>query len=288
VKGYNLEADLSREAVFSPGRITPFEVWQSRWSTELKSAHPELIGWWAANLCHASYCTVDKLKVLLEGRGELLEVFQHRTQFAYAVRINDVIFLVFQGSAGGEDALLDLTFLPKRQSGILVHKGFVKALDYLWTPIEKFILNNSDSTIYYCGHSLGGGMAQLAAMRKAPAAIYTFGSPRVGFSGFKKMQNVPHWRFVNCTDIVTVLPPFIFGYQHTGNLVFIDMYQGVNFKSTCLGRLNYKIQASLSYWLKFKWFSWRNAFLRSLVDHAPVNYCRALSRHLLCEELEKK
>lgn len=288
MEGYNLEPDLSREAVFSPGKITPFEVWDSRWLTDSKIGSPELLGWWAANLCHASYCTTERLRVLLKGRGELLKVFRHRTQFAYAVRIHDVIFLVFQGSAGGEDTLLDMTILPKRQSGVLVHRGFVKALNYLWEPIKDFLLENSDSTFYYCGHSLGGSMAQLAAVRIEPTAIFTFGAPRVGFSGFKELQKIPHWRFVNCTDIVTVMPPFIFGYQHAGNLVFIDKHQRINFKSTYLERLSYKVQASLSYCVQFKWLSRRNAFLRSLVDHAPVNYCRALSRHLLCEELEKK
>ena len=284
----NLNVDFSRKAVFMPGSIAPFEVWRDEWLTDFSEDNLELISWWAANLCHIAYCSPAGIAKILQGRGELLRVFQHRNEMAFAVRVKDIIFLVFQGSAGGEDVVLDISFLPTKDGEYYVHRGFKKALNYLWSDIAGFLDEYSSSKFYYCGHSLGGAMAQLSALRVAPAGIVTFGSPRVAFAGFQRAFKVPHWRFVNGSDLVTFFLPVSFGFRHTGELVFINRNQTLLKKPSFVQRFGSQLRGSLQYALSCRWLNWRNNLTRSLTDHAPVNYCRALSRHLLIDELEKK
>ena len=266
----------------------PFGVWDSSWLTNFDSSDKPLTAWWAANLSHAAYCPLERIRVMTKGRGELLQVFENRTQMAYAVLIHDTIFLVFQGSQSNEDTVLDIKFFPKSESGCLVHRGFQKALDIIWDQIVGFLSQLSDEKIIFTGHSLGGALAQLAALRHTPSEIYTFGAPRVGTSTFVNQLTAPHWRFVNCTDLATWAPPAMFGFRHHGEIVFIDRLGVVHFNHTLSDRALQRLAASTQYAAQFQWFRSGNAFSRSLVDHAPVNYCKALSRHLLSKGLEKK
>jgi pimeloyl-ACP methyl ester carboxylesterase len=171
----NLKIDFSRKAVFMPGSIAPFEVWRDEWLTDFSEDNFALISWWAANLCHVSYVSPAGIGYILKDRGELLRVFQYRNEMAFAFRVKDVVFLVFQGSTGGEDVVLDMSFLPKKDGEHYIHGGFKKALNYLWTDIASFLDEYSSSRFYYCGHSLGGAMAQLSAMRVPPVGVFPMG-----------------------------------------------------------------------------------------------------------------
>jgi len=59
------------------------------------------------------------------------------------------------------------------------------------------------------GHSLGAALAQLAAVAYRADAVYTFGSPRAGNGAFAKRHEAqcPVFRFENCFDPVTMVPP---------------------------------------------------------------------------------
>ena len=134
--------------------------------------------------------------------------------------------LIFRGTLGLADIITDAEFilgdwLPNAGQ---VHIGFRDALQKVWGQIEAR-LADFPHPVFYTGHSLGAALAILAAARAMidgqlpqPAALYTFGSPRVGDATFtSKLHDVYHCRMVNDNDIVpTVPPPPLF--RHDGEL----------------------------------------------------------------------
>lgn len=104
-----------------------------------------------------------------------------------------------------------------------VHSGFADSLDNLW----KNGFNNAfkaayktGDTVLITGHSKGGALAALAALRLmsetlipdgvTPTAVITFGAPRTGDEAFASAYNAKvdnHWRFEHRNDVVAHLPP---------------------------------------------------------------------------------
>ena len=116
-----------------------------------------------------------------------------------------------------------------------VHNGFYGALQSIWSEIEAEVnrLRTDRQTIWLTGHSMGGALAALAAAtlvlhRRAIGCngVYTFGQPRVGdhtFAGnFNRSFKKQCFRLVNNNDVVTRVPPQIFGYSHVGTLKYFD------------------------------------------------------------------
>ncbi len=121
-----------------------------------------------------------------------------------------------------------------------VHEGFQSALDSVWGPLKDKLLKLAEENkrcVSFCGHSLGGALAVLAAARwraeqmeegalpgktLALKAIHTIGQPRVGNEAFatKVMEFAAgnYTRAVNHWDIVPKLPPVSLGYTHSGQL----------------------------------------------------------------------
>jgi triacylglycerol lipase len=97
-----------------------------------------------------------------------------------------------------------------------VHSGFLEAFESVWDSISK-ALSGLGVPIFYGGHSLGAALATLAAARRPPEALYTFGSPRVGDSDFAAaLSQVPAFRVVDGRDVVTEVPPEGLGFSHVG------------------------------------------------------------------------
>lgn len=139
--------------------------------------------------------------------------------------------LVFRGTLGLRDVLTDMRWLLQPWAGPgHVHQGFKEAHAALWPEVRRQ-LQAVRSPIFLAGHSLGGALATMSAAlcrRDLPpieiAALYTFGSPRVGDRLFgRALESVPHFRVVDGTDVIARLPPVIPNpllpyFQHTGQL----------------------------------------------------------------------
>lgn len=104
------------------------------------------------------------------------------------------------------------------------HQGFLQA----YMELDQFVINEVRShasdmdaerlCVRVWGHSLGGAMATLAAMRLKTVEgikiveVFTFGSPRVGNEAFRKLYkdlglHDTTMRFANVFDPVPYLPP---------------------------------------------------------------------------------
>lgn len=134
----------------------------------------------------------------------------------------------------------------------MVHKGFNDALSILWDRILGQLKALNGLPLYIAGHSKGGAVAYLAAMRAASTAnkidvagVYTFAAARCGDGDFADACDGRFagklWRFEFQNDIVPHLPPSFgvvwdvithvvpglpdfstFGYESAGTLQFID------------------------------------------------------------------
>jgi len=155
-----------------------------------------------------------------------------------------------------QDFLHDADTLPVPAFGgsVLVHRGFKRALNSVWTQIAA-ALDGLECPVFYTGHSLGAALATLAAVRRAPRAVYVFGSPRVGDVRFvEKLRNVPVYRVVHGSDVVAAVPLEALGFRHAG----IEHRIG-----KAAGAADFNIAIAWSQLLSPP---------RALADHAPINY----------------
>lgn len=151
-----------------------------------------------------------------------------------------VLYIIFRGTDDSNDVLINLDIdrkpLFSDRTDILVHDGFLKQLSSVYYMILEEINVNFDfiDTIHFSGHSLGGGVATLAAayiasilshgLQKKKIVCHTFGSPRVGnykfCQYFNKMvdENI---RIVNFKDPVALVPLSCL-YYHVKNELCIN------------------------------------------------------------------
>jgi triacylglycerol lipase len=111
-----------------------------------------------------------------------------------------------------------------------VHSGFNSEVDHLWPVLGDF-LRRAERPVWFCGHSLGGAMATIAAYRCLAAAelanpeeLHSFGSPRVGCRRYVRHADMTHYRWVHNNDVVTRMPPVWLGYRHCGQEIYLDRY----------------------------------------------------------------
>jgi Lipase (class 3) len=119
------------------------------------------------------------------------------------------------------DWIGDLTDEPIAVPGIAgkVHEGFWQGLAALWEPLLKEVQKQTAATglpLHITGHSKGGALASLAALRLkqetgiAPASVITYASPHPGDSDFAKQYNLEipyHSRYEYGNDIVPHVVP---------------------------------------------------------------------------------
>lgn len=165
-----------------------------------------------------------------------------------------------------------------------VHTGFKRELDKIYPALLKWIKSraiNKTTTVYVTGHSLGGAMASLCAARLHNEGynviLYTYGSPRVGDKKWaSQFESIEVYRFINCNDIVTVVPPHGL-YHHIGKVCYLDyngkLHQGLSW----IRRFHDKIRGLFRAWQKGEPFS-------SLYDHESHRYVEKINALLTYEK----
>lgn len=185
--------------------------------------------------------------------------------------------LVFRGTQQLDHWLTNVNTMPSAWHGRgLVHTGFAAALDCIWAPLDAQ-LGRLACPIFFTGHSLGAALATLAAARRAPFALYTFGSPRVGDEVFaRELSGTRCYRVVNHADLVASLPPEALGFCHVGELhhlgprtsqASVPMPEGLS--NSMFSRAGF--QRMVQAWLK------NLEPPEVLADHAPLNYVTRLA-----------
>ncbi len=139
----------------------------------------------------------------------------------------DAQYLLFAGSYEIEDWMENAEFIKVKRDGLgWIHNGFQDAWDDLKKEVMKSI--NPIKKLYIGGHSLGGAEASIAALYLKNKgykieAVYTYGSPRVGNSDWKKnfsKSGIEYYRIVNGNDIVSSVPKIFF--YHVGKEIHIN------------------------------------------------------------------
>ena len=195
-----------------------------------------------AAAARAAYFDEAKLKKHLLETWELRDyhTFDGAGIQGYIANGNSFTVLAFRGSDHGEiddwigNADFDLVYDPNVRGG-QVHSGFQRAAASIWTEVDALVAEHRhpDQKLLLTGHSLGGALAVLTAARFASEqrsdeidGIFTFGQPRVGDGDFARRFDRKFkdrtFRYVNRFDLVTRLPPRLLGYDHAGQLRYID------------------------------------------------------------------
>lgn len=157
-----------------------------------------------------------------------------------------------------------------------VFDGFKDALAEIQTDLLP-VVQKIDCRLLFTGHSLGAALATLLASIKTPNALHTIGSPRIGDHDFvASLNGVNNFRYVDCCDIVTQLPPTFLGYAHLGDPCYIDRNRRVNKNPSDALVCSDRLRARADYLLEYAWKS-GNVGFRDLADHAPINYVTAIA-----------
>jgi len=178
----------------------------------------------------------------------------------------------------GDDA--DLLLTPWTSGG-QVHRGFFGALNQI-EPALGAAVKAMGCPVLFTGHSLGAALATLAASRyrlavDSDSALYTIGSPRVGDAGFAAtLAGMAGRRYVDCTDVVTEVPPEAVGYAHVGPPYYINRNGEISLDPPGLAIKEDQAAGAAEYLLQYAWRR-GDVGVRNLADHTPLNYVFAVS-----------
>jgi len=168
------------------------------------------------------------------------------------------LIIAFRGTDSFQDLCTDMRFwktkIPyesmDKQSKIRVHSGFCEAYKHskVRDVIHQHVKGARD--IYVTGHSYGAALAILCGLDlqynfpDKYFEVVVFGCPRIGNRHFAKSYNrrvVKTVRFENGNDLVTKIPPAIFGFRHAGIKIHIGFMR-------ILGVYNLKEHDTQSYY----------------------------------------
>lgn len=203
---------------------------------------------------------------------------------AYVISSNDEILVACRGTQRTDfrDLVRNIQVWPSVESGVgAVHRGFQVNANLLWPQIKVQIQRRPQCPVWFLGHSLGGAIAHLLALRMLhdadmhnPHRVTTFGSPRLMLMGSNLVCNnqLRYDRWVNHLDLVARLPSVFMGYRHQGQVHYINQWGNV----TNWGLLHRSWDRFTGYLQAI--FSTDLGFLES---HRRENYLLALERYYL-------
>ena len=164
-----------------------------------------------------------------------------------------------------------------------VHRGFKNEVDRIWPHIEEALEVNR-KPLWFCGHSLGGAMANICASRcmlsyiqSEPSELFTYGSPRIGCKRYVSHVEIHHNRWVNNNDIVTRVPPTFMGYRHNGQEHYIERH-GRLAKLSGWRRISDRVQGLIRELARFR--------IDYLSDHSSLDYIDLILQSCSCGRIK--
>ena len=140
--------------------------------------------------------------------------------------------IVIRGSINFKNWVANVKFFHKKDSwarGADVHIGFHNAAREVFSLVKKHL--KDDYATLVTGHSLGASTAVLVGLylehfHYPNIKVLSFGQPRISNKkGAKKLNGFHLERIVHQDDLVTKLPPKLFGYRHFGSLFTLSGYK---------------------------------------------------------------
>jgi triacylglycerol lipase len=229
---------------------------------------------WLADLCLLAYDDPPFFTKALSGSGlEWVDFIRNRGVEVYLVRSSSTLIVVFRGTQINnpieffKDIKTDLIFKPENSPHYpgKIHHGFEKALDQVWSPLS--VILRKHTRIHFAGHSLGGALALLSALRTrcTDSRIHTFACPRVGDLEFAAAADQTDWiRYEIEHDMVPRLPPRKFGFAHAGKRHVI----------TRTGQISLQPDPKREK-------AWKTNLKLNFFDHSPVLYATHLYNAML-------
>jgi hypothetical protein len=216
-----------------------------------------------------------------------LRLFPDATTCGYAVRRRDgTTLLAFRGTQPDNihailaDARADL--VPWHEAGGLVHAGFAASARAVLPAVRHWMeaARPDPTKLILTGHSLGAALATLIATVLRPKWLVTLGSPRVGDITFanafaKALAKTESVRLVDCCDAVTDVPPPV-GYVHVTGCRYLTRDARKLENPSIMTILGDRLLANVQYTVFYAWRWWDAVSVRSLADHAAINYARAI------------
>lgn len=157
----------------------------------------------------------------------------------------DSLIIAFRGTEPNETEDIatdfDVRKRPLRLDRTLyVHSGFLSSY---WLCAKDVIdtIKKENKPTFLCGHSLGGGISNVAFLDLELRGLdirrsYTFGAPRTyGWRASRVARNKlggRQFRIVNRNDIVPRIPSML-RFQHTGDLVYINRRDKIEMNPSC-------------------------------------------------------
>ncbi len=137
------------------------------------------------------------------------------------------IVLAFRGMQNVNNLEYALKIEPEADGSMCgkAHCGFLTSFNRVWPLIAPIL--DSTKKVWATGHSLGGALAAIAAVRAARRegpnldGLFTFGQPRIGNREYVSGLGTDSYRWVNHHDPVPSLPAKWMGYAHFGKEFFI-------------------------------------------------------------------
>lgn len=194
---------------------------------------------WSARLSKLAYAPdAARIAAELEDWGAEGELLDREGSQCIVARTPKAAFLSFRGTENKVEDWLTDAEIPLRapawhkKSGYQVHTGFDKGLESIWsddpggfqgigTKLTEMGVFEQKIPIWLSGHSLGGALAALGALRLAHflaankhgniiGGVHTFGQPRVGdpacAAALEQAYPARYFRSVNNRDIVPRVP----------------------------------------------------------------------------------
>jgi triacylglycerol lipase len=209
--------------------------------------------YWLAQAANIAYQDKPTIQPAVAALGlKQFEFLSRKDTEAYLAANDEVIIVAFRGTEPTHlrDLLADAQLHKVRGPLGQVHRGFLHAFELVKDDMVDAIQRLRDKThpqsLWCTGHSLGGGLAVVAAAHLLEEGhtvngLYTFGQPRVGDETFAtecaRRLAGQYFRFVNNNDTVTRVAPRVLGYTHTGEVRYIDV--------------DGQIHADISFWDRF-------------------------------------
>jgi triacylglycerol lipase len=177
------------------------------------------------------------LELLDFGANEVFAGFFRRQACFIVARGQSATFIAFAGTdpLKPQDVITDLTATQTPEG---LHMGFADAVASVRSEVEKAIKSGgAGQPLFFTGHSLGGALATISAMRARDAgfqvkAVYTYGGARAGgrqfFDSYGPGLRNCTFRLVYGKDIVASVPPSSVGgllgsllgeFHHVGRLL---------------------------------------------------------------------